>query len=147
LAQVFGVQPQTFGDPGAPPPQVSGAVQLPQLTVPPQPSLIVPQSAPPGHVVFGVQHWLFWSQTSLACGQQLGALPEQKTPLVHVHAPSTQSGATSLPTQLWHAAPPVPHTAFVSPGWQVASVQQPWGQLVASQTQFVPSQRWPVSQV
>src|SRR5262245_46278022 len=38
----FRQRPQTLGPP---PPQVSGAVQLPQLSVPPQPSEIIPQLA------------------------------------------------------------------------------------------------------
>jgi hypothetical protein len=41
--------PQTFGVP--PPPQVSGAVQVPQEMVPPQPSGAVPQVCPAGQVV------------------------------------------------------------------------------------------------
>ncbi len=52
---VFGVQPQTLGLLGVPPPQVCGAVHAPQTTVPPQPSATVPQLSPAGHVVFGVQ--------------------------------------------------------------------------------------------
>src|SRR5262245_19720149 len=40
----FGVQPQTFAVP--PPPHVCGAVQVPQLSVPPQPSEMVPQFLP-----------------------------------------------------------------------------------------------------
>jgi len=54
-AQVVGVQPQTFGLP--PPPQVLGAMQVPQLSVSPQsPSGIVPQFAPAAVQVVGVQH-------------------------------------------------------------------------------------------
>jgi hypothetical protein len=45
--------PQTFAVP--PPPQVSGAVQVPQFTIPPQPLGTVPQSSPAGHVVAAVQ--------------------------------------------------------------------------------------------
>src|SRR5262249_60386312 len=38
---------------------VAGAVQVPQLTVPPQPSGAVPQICPVGQVVRGTQtHWL-----------------------------------------------------------------------------------------
>src|SRR5262249_10477855 len=48
----FAVQPQTFGVP--PPPQVCGAVQVPQLMSPPQPSGAVPQFCPAGQVVFGM---------------------------------------------------------------------------------------------
>jgi hypothetical protein len=40
----LGVQPQTLAVP--PPPQVCGDVQVPQVSVPPQPSLIVPQFLP-----------------------------------------------------------------------------------------------------
>jgi hypothetical protein len=137
--------PQTFRVP--PPPQVSGASHPPQSSRLPQPSSIVPQFLPSAAHVVGVQHRFWLSQTSLASGQQLGALPEQKTPLLHAQTPATQSGATSSPTQLWHVAPPVPQTALVSPPWQVCVVpsQQPFGQLIASQTQAEPSQRWPAS--
>ena len=48
-----GVQPHTFALP--PPPHVCGAVQAPQLIVPPHPSDMVPQFRPPLHVVAGVQ--------------------------------------------------------------------------------------------
>jgi hypothetical protein len=43
-AQTFGVQPQTLGVPL--PPQVCGAVQVPQSRVAPQPSETVPQFFP-----------------------------------------------------------------------------------------------------
>ena len=51
----MGVQPQTFGVP--PPPQISGAVQVPQLRVKPvqSPSGIVPQFFPCAAQVVGVQ--------------------------------------------------------------------------------------------
>jgi hypothetical protein len=52
---VAGVQPQTPGVPGLPPPQVRPAAQVPQLTTPPQPSGWVPQFAPPVQVVAGLQ--------------------------------------------------------------------------------------------
>jgi len=45
--------PQTFATP--PPPQVCGAVQTPQVSVPPQPSGIVPQFFPWAAHVVGVQ--------------------------------------------------------------------------------------------
>src|SRR5439155_432361 len=45
--------PQTFATP--PPPQVRGAVQTPQVSVPPQPSGIVPQFFPWAAQVVGVQ--------------------------------------------------------------------------------------------
>src|SRR5437870_11482915 len=45
--------PQTFATP--PPPQVCGAVQTPQVSVPPQPSGIVPQFFPWAAQVVGVQ--------------------------------------------------------------------------------------------
>jgi hypothetical protein len=82
----------------------------------PQPSEIEPQVAPSAAQVVGVQQASVsaW-QTSLALGQQLGTLPEQKTPLLHVQAPSTQSGATLFPTQDRQVPPPAPHTAGVSP--------------------------------
>ena len=41
------MQPHMFGVP--PPPQVSGDWQVPQLTAPPQPSEMEPQSCPGGH--------------------------------------------------------------------------------------------------
>ena len=53
--EVAGVQPHTFGLLGVPPPQVSGAVHVPQSTTPPHPSGTVPQSSPAGHAVAGVQ--------------------------------------------------------------------------------------------
>jgi hypothetical protein len=47
---------QTLAEPGAL--QISGASQLPQSTVPPQPSLTEPQLRPRSAHVCGVQHWL-----------------------------------------------------------------------------------------
>src|SRR5207245_4863365 len=47
------VGPQTFATP--PPPQICGAVQVPQVSVPPQPSRIVPQFFPWAAQVVGVQ--------------------------------------------------------------------------------------------
>src|SRR5262250_261888 len=47
------MMPQTFATP--PPPQVCGAVQAPQVSVPPQPSGIVPQFFPCAAQVVGVQ--------------------------------------------------------------------------------------------
>jgi hypothetical protein len=55
LPHVFGVQPHLFAVP--PPPQVIGAVQVPQLTEPPHPSGRVPHSAPAlEHDGFGHPH-------------------------------------------------------------------------------------------
>src|SRR5712691_2618892 len=48
-----GLPPQTLATP--PPPQVWGAVQEPQVSVPPQPSAIVPQFLPWAAQVVGVQ--------------------------------------------------------------------------------------------
>src|SRR5712691_1915548 len=50
---VAGAVPQTFATPPAP--HVCGAVQAPQVSVPPQPSAIVPQSFPCAAQVVGVQ--------------------------------------------------------------------------------------------
>ena len=52
-AQVFGVQPHVFGLPSVPPPHVSGSWHWPQLSVAPQPSVIVPHSAPAVAQVLG----------------------------------------------------------------------------------------------
>src|SRR5262249_34039569 len=49
---VVGAAPHTLGTP--PPPQVCGAVQTPQVSVPPQPSGIVPQFFPCAAHVVGV---------------------------------------------------------------------------------------------
>jgi hypothetical protein len=46
-----GVQPQTLGTLGVPPPQVWGAVHEPQLTIPPQPSKIGGPQFLPSHSV------------------------------------------------------------------------------------------------
>jgi hypothetical protein len=57
-AAVFGVQPQTFGFDGVPPPQVCGDVQVPQVTAGQPVAVKVPQLSPDGQFVwqFGV-HW------------------------------------------------------------------------------------------
>src|SRR5262249_22184698 len=53
------VQPHWLATP--PPPQVCGAAQVPQLSVPPQPSAKVPQLSPAGQLLAGVQtHVPFW---------------------------------------------------------------------------------------
>src|SRR5438094_5907967 len=54
---VAGPAPQTFATP--PPAQVCGAVQVPQVSVPPQPSAIVPQFFPWAAHVVGVQPQTF----------------------------------------------------------------------------------------
>ena len=46
-------RPHTFAVPA--PPHVKGASQLPQLSVPPQPSLTLPQSTPSSAQLFGTQ--------------------------------------------------------------------------------------------
>ena len=51
------MQPQTFAVPA--PAQVSGEVQVPQLSVPPQPLEMVPQFAPCAAHVVGVQPHTF----------------------------------------------------------------------------------------
>ncbi len=50
---MIGVQPHTLGVP--PPPHVCGEEHDPQMTMPPQPSGIIPQLSGAGHVVSGVQ--------------------------------------------------------------------------------------------
>jgi hypothetical protein len=50
------------------------------------------------------------------------------------------------PAQVWQASPPAPQAASLSPGWQALSAQQPFGQLVPSQTQAPPRQRCPLAQ-
>jgi hypothetical protein len=52
---LIGVQPQTFGTLGVPPPHVLLPEHVPQFTVPPQPSLIVPQLSGEGQPVCLVQ--------------------------------------------------------------------------------------------
>lgn len=76
------------------------------------------------------------------------ALPEQH-PLGHVVAlqPPPQTPAEHVPpSQLWHWAPPTPQLAEVVPVRHVPSLaQQPVVQLVLSQTQVPPEQRWPAA--
>jgi hypothetical protein len=50
---VSGVHPQTLGLLGVPPPQLWGAVQLPQLRVAPHPFEMLPQLSEAGHDVMG----------------------------------------------------------------------------------------------
>jgi hypothetical protein len=113
--EVSGVQPQTFACDGVPPVHVSGSVQLPQLIVPSQPSAIVPQLSPVGQVVSRVQ-------------PQIPAAP-----------PPPQ--VTPAPLQAVQFPPPVPQ-AVSSSTWHCPDPsQQPFGQLVASQTQTPSRQR------
>ena len=51
------------------------------------------------------------------------------------------------PAQVWQASPPAPQAASVSPAWHRPPAQQPWGQLMPSQTQAPPRQRCPLAQV
>jgi hypothetical protein len=62
-------------------------------------------------------------------GQLTGLQPAQ-TPALH-----------AWPAQSWHAAPPVPHWPLLVPATQLAPVQQPAGQDVASHTHAPPRQR------
>jgi hypothetical protein len=53
-AHVVGVQPHTFATPGLPPPHVAGAVHVPQSSVPPHVSEMLPQFFPWSAQLFGV---------------------------------------------------------------------------------------------
>lgn len=91
-AQVFGVQvpvPQTLATPEAP--QTFPEVQVPQLSVPPQPSWAVPQPRARAEQVFGEQTCAVKQLPPRHCwpgDQALQAAPE--TPQVKGLAPSTQ---------------------------------------------------------
>src|SRR5262245_59339715 len=85
--------------------QVRPAPQLPQFSVPPQPSLTVLQ-LPTGQP-FGVQHMLFWSQTALPQVAEVTTQPQASLILPHdalreaqlagVHAPPMLFGLGMLP--------------------------------------------------
>src|SRR5215510_2420168 len=94
---VAGAAPQTLATP--PPPQVWGAVQTPQVRVPPQPSRMVPQFLPWAAQVVGTQ----------AGGGVLASVPAQRVwwstpPTVQLMRRSTALPAAGLPlTRKWSA--------------------------------------------
>ena len=53
-------QPQVFGVAPTPEPQAKPAGQVPQFSVPPQPSAIEPQCAPAAAQVVGTQVGMHW---------------------------------------------------------------------------------------
>jgi hypothetical protein len=69
----------------------------------------------------------------------------QAAPVPHLQAPLVQ--VLVLPEQGAHAAPPVPQLAalWLAPVMHTPALQQPVGQLVASQTQAPPEQRCPAA--
>ena len=107
----FGWQPHWFGVP--PPPQVFVPEQLPQVSVPVQPSEIVPQFLPVGHVVAGVQpHWFGVPPPPHVCrpvhafaGQVM--VPLQPS-LIVPHCPNAQAvfGVQAVAPHLFGPAPP-----------------------------------------
>lgn len=64
----------------------------------------------------------------------------QGEPLPHRQALLLQRSAVAG-SQEPQVLPPAPQAVIVFPGWQVPPMQQPVGQLVASQTQEPPTQR------
>jgi hypothetical protein len=66
---------------------------------------------------------------------QLEAVQPVHTPEVHVCPPG----------QGWHAEPPVPHAAVVSPGWQLVPAQHPFGHDVELQMHVPPEQICPAA--
>jgi hypothetical protein len=69
--------------------------------------------------------------------QPLGQEVRQPLQLPLVHA--------SPPGQVSQALPPVPQEAALSPGRQTSPAQQPSGHDVPSQTQVLPTHRWPIA--
>src|SRR5262249_60361435 len=81
-----GATPQTFATPA--PPQVAGAVQTPQVRVPPQPSGTVPQFLPRAAQVVGVQMpQTFAVQTFGAVQTPQVSVPPQPSEMVPPLAP------------------------------------------------------------
>jgi hypothetical protein len=80
-----------------------------------------------------------WLLQASSVGQSLAALQPQ-TPLAKHTCPAP------LVVQLTQATPPVPQVV-VPDVWQLPVLsQQPFGQLVLSQTHLPPTQRWPLGQ-
>ena len=95
---------------------------------------VVPLQQPPGHEV---------ALHTQVPPEQVWPLP-QAAPAPHLHAPLVQ--VLVLPEQGPHAAPPVPQAAALCPApvRHTPALQQPVGQLVASQTQTAAAEhRWP----
>lgn len=129
------MQPHSFAVP--PPPQVSGAVQSPQLSVPPQPSEMVPQFFPAGHAVSGVQ-----PQTPAVPPppQVFGAVqvPQfTRTPQSSVNVPQLNPSVPHVSVGVQpqtFAVPPPPHVfgAVQLPQPRVKPVQSPFGMVPQS---------------
>lgn len=129
---------------------------FPQPQVPPsQPSALAPQGAqawplaPHEVFVVGVMHWpplqhpaqLVVSHTQLVPSQRRPGPQGAPAPQPHPPSPWHREAVTGL-----HAAqllPRAPQLAAVVGVTQVLPLQQPLGQLVASQTQVVPLHTWP----
>ena len=145
-------------------PQTCPSVQVPQLSVPPQPSDAVPQLSPSGHVVAGVQpHWLATPPPPQVSGAvqvpQLRVPPQpsdtepQLSPAGHVvRGVQPQTFTVSPPPQVWGAVqvpqlppqPSSPHSLPVQSGVQHtpnfapdSSTQTPLFPLVPQQLRLV----------
>ncbi len=98
--------------------QVSPARQLPQLTVPPQVSGMVPQLSLPGHAVRGVQPQTFWVlppphvSGAVQAGPQFSVVPShaatvpQLAPVGHVVVQLKSSALESSVAPAQSAVPP-----------------------------------------
>src|SRR5438445_66816 len=110
--------PQTFAIP--PPPQICGAVQVPQMSVPPQPSRIVPQFFPWAAQVVGVQVQPGMGAPTHAppahASPEVQGLPSLQGRLFGVFtqpiAGSQESSVQALPSLQLSAGPPT-HTPAV----------------------------------
>src|SRR6185437_10614386 len=100
--------PQTLAVP--PPPHVSPVAQVPQLSMPPQPSEIVPQLSGVGHLVSGVQ-----------LAPQTLAVP----PPPHVSPVGHVPPQTTMPPQLSEIVPQLSPAGQVVSGVQVLPPQAP----------------------
>ncbi len=110
-AQVVAVQPQACGTP--PPPQVSGALQLPQSRMLLQPSEISPHSAASSAQVLGVHdevpHWLGPSPPQNSPGEQppqSSVLPQPSSTEPHSAPSSKHDLGTQLPSPPASLLPP-----------------------------------------
>jgi hypothetical protein len=136
---VIGVQPHTFCVP--PPPQVLGAVQFPQLSIPPQPLETVPQLSPDGHAVSGVQLHTFGvpppphvfgavHMPQLRMPPQPSLIEPQFAPLA-AHVVAQHPSALQVPLHVSGSGPfitvlhaPVPAAHEVHTPLQLAAAQQ-----------------------
>lgn len=138
---------QPFEHEFGPQPQLPFTQRAPAEQAGPLPQVHPPLAEQPSAVVLSHSTQTAPPVPQVVIAEGLHVAPEQQ-PFAQVAAhPLHRPSAHDCPDgHASHAPPPVPHEFTVSPGKHMPFWQQPSGQDVPSQTQVLPTQRWPSAQ-